>query len=178
MTLIETKTLGTAQLAIEFTSIPQTYTDLYFVLSLRSTHSALYDRLTLYFNGVKTGTSYQSRTLDGNGSAASSTSRTSQATASLESAIQGTSSTSNTFTSTTLYIPNYTSATNKSFSSDSVTENNGAGAGQSIVAGLWSNTAAITSVGFSYFDIYNLSIGSTISLYGITKGSDGIVTTS
>jgi hypothetical protein len=38
-----------------------------------------------------------------------------------------TSGTSNTFSSTEIYIPNYTSSNNKSVSVDSVTENNATG---------------------------------------------------
>jgi hypothetical protein len=43
---------------------------------------------------------------------------------------------------------------------------------------LWSSTAAITSLAFSDISAANYLAGSTISLYKITKGTDGIVTTS
>jgi hypothetical protein len=62
----------------------------------------------------------------------------------------------------------------KSFLMDSVTENNATEIRHYIQAGLWNNTAAINRI-----DIYRATIaGSTYSLYGIIKGSDGIVTVS
>jgi hypothetical protein len=85
--------------------------------------------------------------------------------------------TANTFGNIQIYFPNYAGSTNKSYSVDSVTENNETVAYQTILAGLWSNTAAITTATFTA-ESGNFAIGSTISLYKITKGSDGIVTTS
>jgi hypothetical protein len=60
---------------------------------------------------------------------------------------------------------------------DTVSENNATAAFQRIIAGLNNSTAAITSINF-FPSSGNFVAGSTISLYGITKGSDGIVTTS
>jgi hypothetical protein len=65
-----------------------------------------------------------------------------------------------------IYFPNYASATNKSFSIDSVTENNATLANQFLTAGLWSNTAAITSITLLAAS-GNLAYYSTASLYGI-----------
>jgi hypothetical protein len=88
--------------------------------------------------------------------------------------IPGTDTTSNTFSSTQVYIPNYAGSTNKSVSIDHVTENNATNAYFSgIVAGLWSNTAAITSVKILDQDGGSLVAGSTASIYGILKGSGG-----
>ena len=175
MQLIETKTLGTATTSIEFTSIPQDGTDLYIVCSLRQVNSAV-SSLNVSFNGVG-GTSYSDRTLEGNGSTVGSGNRTSQAVIRITGVI-GSGQTANTFSNIQYYIPNYSGSTNKSVSIDGVTENNATEAFQNIVAGLFSNTAAITSVLFTNGSGTNFVIGSTISLYKITKGSDGIVTTS
>ena len=173
MTLIETKTLGTAQAAIEFTSIPQTYTDLLVVCSLRHTGTG-FDNVAgsvLGLNGSSTGFSF--RWLFGTGSGAASGSGT--------TGFIGTSpsntATSNTFGNTQVYIPNYTGSTNKSYSVDAVAENNATLTYSSINAGLWSNTAAITSLSVTS-EATNLAIGSTISLYGILKGSSGGVVVS
>ena len=84
--------------------------------------------------------------------------------------------TANTFGNSVIYIANYAGSTYKSFSKDSITENNATAADQGVGAGLWSNTAAITSLSLTVTS--NMVAGSTFSLYGITKGSDGIVTTS
>jgi hypothetical protein len=166
MKLIETKTLGTAAASIEFTSIPQTFTDLVLKLSIRNDFSDT-QAFDLLVNGTQV-TSY--RNLVGTGSAtASNTNYLGLAPAS--------NSTSNTFGSNKFYIPNYRSAVSKSISVDSVTENNATAAFQTISAGLSAVTAAITSL---RIDSRSSSFvaGSTISLYGITAGSDGIVVVS
>jgi hypothetical protein len=85
--------------------------------------------------------------------------------------------TANIFGNTQLYIPNYTGSTNKTYSSDAVAENNATLTYSNILAGLWSNTAVISSLSITS-EATTFAIGSTISLYGVLKGSDGIVTTS
>jgi hypothetical protein len=90
----------------------------------------------------------------------------------------GSGSTSNTFSNLSVYIPNYTGSTAKGVSIDSVTENNGTNAFQVIAAHLTNSTSAVTSIGFFSTTSSSFLTGTTISLYGITKGSDGIVTTS
>lgn len=174
MTLIETKTLGTAAASIEFTSIPQDGTDLVFLISSRSATTDNFD-LALRFNGSTTG--YSNRQLQGNGSAVASAAPFSDRI--WLGYTNPSFYTSNTFGNSIAYIPNYTAAVNKSVSGDTVMENNATSAFQFITAGLWSNTAAITSVNVSIdFGTGNFAIGTTVSLYKITKGSDGIVTTS
>jgi hypothetical protein len=173
MKLIESKTLGTAQASIEFTSIPQDFTDLYVVFSARVTDVVTGPAGQILFNGSTS--SFSERSLEGTGSAASSFSTTQGFIGALNAA----NTTADTFTNISIYIPNYTGSTNKSFSVDGVTENNATGAFQTLVAGLWSNTAAITSITLRRGGgITNLLAGTTASLYGILKGSDGIVTTS
>ena len=174
MQLIETKTLGTAAASIEFTSIPQGFTDLVALCSLRSTRTAAaFDNGRIRFNGTTTG--YTERNLLGNGSSASSQTGSGNAFQFLLY-IADNGGTSNTFGNSLVYIPNYTGSTNKSVSVDSVGENNGTQSAQTIGAGLWSNTAAITSItflgGVNEFTA-DLVAGSTISLYGILKGSGG-----
>jgi hypothetical protein len=173
MKLIETKTLGTAAASIEFTSIPQTFTDLVVKISSRSDRAGSHVAgIRIDFNGLST--NFSTRSLFGDGSTATSNTDI-EGRAGLTTA---TSSTSNTFGNTELYIVNYAGATNKSVSVDSVTETNDSPGFQWLAATLWSNTSAITTVGLSPANSSNFIAGSTISLYGITKGSDGIVTTS
>jgi hypothetical protein len=168
--LIETRTLAVAAASIEFTAIPQDGTDLVLLSSWRHSGSTTDAGATLEFNGITTG--YSNRILFGNGSAASSFS---------ESRIlwlgNGGISTANTFGNNLAYIPNYTSSSNKSVSTDFVIENNATATGMGIGAGLWSDTAAITSLLITGLS-GNLVAGSMFSLYKITKGSDGIVTVS
>ena len=166
MKLIEPKTLASAAAAIEFTSIPQDATDLVVLVSARSSVSAA--DMYIAFN---TGGTYSVRYLLGSGSSASSGAQSNAQIGIV------TNATSNTFNSTQVYIPNYTSSSAKSFGVEDVSENNGTTAYQSLWAGLWTGTSAITSVLFS-LSSGNFAVDSTISLYKITKGSDGIVTTS
>jgi hypothetical protein len=58
----------------------------------------------------------------------------------------GTGTTANTFSSVEIYIPNYASSKAKSFSFDSVTENNATTALAMLGASFWSGTGAITNI--------------------------------
>jgi hypothetical protein len=144
---IATVTVGSGGAAnIEFTSIPATFTDLAVKTSLRTDGSSAngWQSIALTFNNSTS--SYSGILLIGRGdlSPASITS----ATSSIEFAAYSSdaAATANTFGSNEIYIPNYTSSNNKSVSSDVANENNAARALAGLVAGLWSNSAAITSV--------------------------------
>jgi hypothetical protein len=173
MKLIESKTLAATAAAIEFTSIPQTFTDLVLVISGRSDRALTVDGVGIRFNGDTTGGNYGGQRLFGDGSSAGA-----DTTYLGMPWLTGANATANTFGNATLYIPNYTGSTSKSFSIDGVSENNAAQAYQGIGAGLYTPTTAITEVRIASETANTLQIGSTISLYGILKGSDGIVTTS
>ena len=143
-TLISSVTVGGAGAAnIEFTSIPSTYTDLVVLTSLRDNTAAVGKDYKIEFNGVTT--SYSYRRIYGDGSAAySDTASTGQALT-----IDSANATASTFANCQIYIPNYASANYKSWSADTVSENNASGANSAyanLYAGLWSNTAAITSI--------------------------------
>jgi hypothetical protein len=167
MTLIATATLASDTNQIQFLSIPQTYTDLYLVSSLRSNRSNTADDALISFNAINT--SFTWRVLQGNGSSASSASGSNNRL----NVIGCDTTTSNTFTSVSTYIPNYTGSTNKSYSSDSAMENNSSTSYQELNAALWSNTAAITSITLNVSLGTAFKAGSTASLYGILKGSGG-----
>jgi hypothetical protein len=79
--------------------------------------------------------------------------------------VQGTGSTASIFTSTSLYIPNYAGSTNKSYSIDNTMENNATASYPFFVAGLWSQTTAITSITIT--NASNFAEFSSASLYGI-----------
>jgi hypothetical protein len=170
MKLIETKTLGAAAASIEFTSIPQDFTDLVVFFSGRSnTAGGSYTAHFLRFNGATTNLSMIR--LYGNGSVAG----TDTDTKIVLTTPRG-GSTANTFSSNSVYITDYAGSTAKSVSINQATENNAAEVLLDITAGLWSNTAAITTLTIVADSTFVL--GSTASLYGVLKGSDGIVTTS
>lgn len=160
---IASVTVGSGGAAtIDFTSIPATYTDLVLKLSSRTTYTSVSYRFgELQFNGSAVNLS--SRYLQGNGSTAASGNDTAiyfwnnTATA-----------TASTFDNIEIYIPNYAGSTNKSVSIDGVTENNSTAVLSHLVAGLWSNTAAITSIKLdpNSGDFVEFS---TATLYGISK---------
>jgi hypothetical protein len=145
--------------SIEFTSISGDYTDLYIVASLRDTSGNAGADIT--FNGVSA--NQTRRVLTGDGSATNSTTGTS-----IRPVIGYTSETANSFGSLNLFIPNYAGSNPKSVSSDSVTENNGTTAFQRIMAGLWNDTAAITSIEINTISGTFLQYSSA-TLYGIRK---------
>ena len=168
-TLIEAKTLGSAQASVEFTSIPQTYTDLLLKLSIRTAGTSA---VSYAFNGMtanNTTTGYSDVHLHGNGSSVGSFANAS-ATSYRQSIMSNNSSgTADTFASTEIYIPNYAGSTAKSISVDSVNENNATGAYAILSANLLSNTAAITSLQIFNLDADNLLANSTFYLYGISN---------
>jgi hypothetical protein len=167
MQLIAHQELASAAASITFSSIPADYTDLYVVFSLRNSVDT--GAGTIAFN---TGGTYTRRRLLGNGSAASSD------TPSADYLCGPLSFTASTFGNGSIYIPNYKSAAAKSYSSDSVNENNATSANQALIAGLWSGTDAITSLTLTPLSSGNWVQYSSATLYGITAGSDGIVAVS
>jgi len=178
MTLIETKTVGSGGSAsISFTSIPATYTDLKLVASIRTTQANIWSTTLVSFNGSSSNLSW--RRLIGDGSAPDSGS----GSTGLLDISNGASSTSNTFSNFEMYIPNYTSTSNaKSYSVDSVNENNGTTAYSSLLAGLWNpgTQAAITSIGLtpgsgSFVEFTSFSLYGISSVTSTPKATGGIV---
>ena len=160
-TLIASSTVGSGGAAnIDFTSIPATYTDLCLKLSIRTDKATLGDVWLLKLN--TSSADFTARWIEGNGASASSGSSI------LYGALVGSSATANTFNNTEIYFSNYAGNTNKSFSVDSVTENNATTAYQDLAAGLWSQTAAITGINISITS-NNLVQYSTAYLYGISN---------
>ena len=163
--LIASSTVGSggSTAAINFTSIPSTYTDLCLVASLRTTATLSdgWNDIRLTINGSNS--SITGKQLYGTGSAAASNSPT-------LGGIFGThaSMTSNTFSNASLYIPNYAGNTNKSFSVDSVTEQNATSALADLYAGLWSSTSVINAIGLETISAFFVQY-STAYLYGVSN---------
>ena len=161
-TLIQAITVGSGGAAnVEFTSIPSTYTDLTLNISARTSRTLTQDDFDISFNGSTSGLSY--RRLLGTGSAASSDSGSRIITG----YIAGDSSTASTFGNVSVYIPNYAGSANKSLSSDGVSETNATNVNMSMVANLWSNTAAITSIKLTPATSQTIQQHSTFYLYGV-----------
>lgn len=160
--LIQTITVSaSSQAAIEFTSIPQTYTDLYVVLSARGTTADLYSAVSMKFNSSAGDNSIYTQ---GNGVSTSAASFSG-----LFGFISAATASSNLFANGHAYIPNYTSSLNKTFSADVICDNNVSSGGtyQVFSAGYWANTAPITSIKFVNIFGGDFTQYSTASLYGI-----------
>lgn len=175
-TLISSTTV-TSGTTVSLTSIPQTYTDLLLLVSARSTYTgggAV--NMAMSFNS--NGSSYTGRSIQFYAASSVVGNSTTTVTyngitgALLRVMAVGVSpvTTVSTFGNSSIYIPNYTSSNYKSYSTDTVTEaNSTAGNGpQGILldAGLWSNTAAITSIDFG-LEVGDFVSPSTFYLYGI-----------
>ena len=143
-TFINSVTVGSGGAAnIDFTSIPQTYTDLVVRFSARYTGAGA-NTIRLTFNNNSS--NYNYRVVEGAGSSPTSFS-VSSAAYSYGGYVNGTSGTASTFSTNEIYIPNYAGSNNKSVSSDYILPNNSTSAVYIIMlAQLWANTSAITSV--------------------------------
>ena len=163
--LIQTTTVSAVggAASFEFLSIPQSYTDLRIVYSGRSATAAVGDDVYIRFNGLSTNLS--SLYFYGNGASVSSSNYGATAYVGY---IPAASATGSVFGNGSIYIPNYTAATNKSLSCDSVTENNGTTAWQFFNAAFWNSTSAITQINI-YSANGNFVQHSSASLYGISK---------
>jgi hypothetical protein len=163
MTLIASSTVSGATAAnMTFTSIPSTYTDLLLKISARIGDANTWSDFLVSFNG--TTTNYSDRFVYGAGA---STGTGTDTGAGLQTRTSTTANTANTFGNTEMYIPNYTGSNYKSASYDQVSENNATGAIAILTAGLWSNTAAITSITLTPISSNNFVQYSTAYLYGI-----------
>jgi len=169
-TLISSNTLTTTTSSVTFSSIPATYTDLKVVGSTRSSTS---DQTLLYRFNAST-SNYTSKYLGGTGTAAESASFTTLTAGAGgtwgrigNAGVNASTTTATTFSNWELYIQNYASANNKSSSFNSVTENNTTAAFAELDAPLWSDTTAITSVGFAVYNTGSFVQYSTFYLYGI-----------
>jgi hypothetical protein len=168
---IYTQTASGSAQTITFNNIPQGFTDLKVVFSIRSAISgSAQDYVQMRFNGVSSGSLYSDTRLEGTGSSAASARDTSGNEMYFAWAAPGANATANTFGNAEIYIPNYTSSNFKSVNMDYVNENN-ASAIQYIglTAGLFRSTSAITSMTIGMGNA-NFVSNSTISIYGITRG--------
>ena len=181
--LLERIQVGEAGAAsVTFNNIPQSgYTDLKIAISSRSTASGDF-RMYVYPKGLST--NLTSINLYATGSSAASNTYSNGA---IGFFVNANDQTASTFGNGEIYFPNYTSSNYKSFSVDGVTETNGTGAYSGLSAGLWSSTAAITSLTlqptsgsfmqYSTFSLYGLAaVGTTPVIAPYASGGDIIET--
>ena len=180
---IQTVKLTSNASSIEFTNIPQNYTDLMLYVSSRSSRNAgVGTSIYLKFNSSASGYTY--RYLYGQTTSAYSENQATTnnlTTRGFAGFTSNTNNTESTFGNTKIYIPNYAGSTNKTYSSDFVQENNSSTDNLlGMVAGLWSNTAAITSIEVTVYQAadFNILANSTVTLYGVggARASGGTIT--
>lgn len=161
MTLIEAVTVGSGGVSsINFTSIPQTYTDLLIQGSVRTSHAANWGAITFQINGSSSNQTVR-RMYGGDSTVAVDTTN-------LPIIITGSTATSSTFGMFDAYIHNYTGSQHKSMTIDSNNESNDSSNIYQVIAALnWADSSAITSISLTPntgpFVQY-----STVYLYGIT----------
>ena len=156
-TPIATTTLGSAQAAYTFSSIPSTYTDL---VLISSDVNAGADYAFIRFNS-DSGANYSGTLLDGSGSAASSGRLTNGSGSPFANGIY-IGQTVNAQNTRIINIMNYANTTTLK----TVLTRSSLTTFVSAYVGLWNNTAAITSITLTANGT-TFSTGSTFTLYGI-----------
>ena len=162
--LISSATVGSGGTAtMSFTSIPSTYTDLVLFVSARTNRAGdILDELYLTFNSNTSNYSWRRLLGENSASGDSGSSRT-------VILANASNSTANVLGNATVYIPNYAGSGNKPYSVDSVMEQNATNAARQLLAGLWSNSAAITQIDLTSSTSSNFVQYSTAYLYGISN---------
>lgn len=163
--LIASTTVGSGGASsIDFSSIPNTFTDLVVHLSGRSSRSNPTDTVFLKFNNTNstystirvysTGTSVGSDTgSTGNGLDVAT--------------LNGATSTSSFFSNQKIYIPSYTSSNKKTISYDGTSSNNSTtGNFLVLTSGQWSGTSTINQITLTP-DVGSFVQYSTAYLYGV-----------
>jgi hypothetical protein len=137
--------------------------------STRTDRAVFVEAIYLQFN-ASGGTAYSDRLLFSTGTAVMANTSSSQANINNAGITSGATATANTFGSGEIYIPNYLRSMNKTTSSEGISENNNStDAYMHVNTGLWSNTAAITSLKIVPVQGNSFVQYSTAYLYGISN---------
>lgn len=130
--------------SVTFSSIPQTYTDLYILCSARTNRTAYNtDRITANINAVNTNMTYQ----EVQGGAAFGTNAANDTTFGVGHATtDANSNPSDIFSSSSCYISGYTTANYKIGLMESCLMNTSTDGFMYITRSTWANSAAITSI--------------------------------
>lgn len=163
--LISSYTVGSGGVStVTFSSIPQFYTDLKLVASVRTDSNSINDGVILTINDSSNAI-YNYVRIVGNGSTITNAIVTGNTNLYVNFAANANVSTSNTFGNTEIYFLNYTSSSNKSINADAVVENNATTSYISTQAHLFEDTSPITKI--SYTPGTTILQYSSFYLYGI-----------
>lgn len=147
---------------IEFNSIPQTYNDLCILLSARDDRNLVTNGALISFNSSTS--SFTGRAIYTDGY---TNTGTFNSIPRYTGAYSATNATAGAFGNGMIYIPNYSGSSNKGFTAEGVSENNGSESYIAMSANLWSNTSAITSIVLTPSLATKFQEHSTATLYGI-----------
>lgn len=169
-TLIASTTVGSGgSSSIDFTSIPQTFTDLFIVMSARTVNQG-----NVRLNLNSSASSFSSRVVYSFATNAplsyTDTVGTSRATFSSDTP-------STNFGAMQFHLPNYRSGVSKPFSVDGFAASFNGGYIQ-LIGGVWANNAAITSLSLLPPSGDTFIQNTTAYLYGVLVGSGGATVTS
>ena len=160
---ISTVTVGSGGASsIVFSSIPQTYNDLIIKYSARN--DSANGTLLVKYNTDGTAGNYLYRQIFGDGSAAYNDTQSDL----FFGTVPRSTYTASTFGNGEIYIPNYSSSSQKSATTDSVSENNATTSIASLWAGKWTGTAPISNITLYLYTGAFVQYSSA-TLYGIRK---------
>lgn len=166
--LLNTTQLTSTASSVTFSSIPQSgYTDLKIVISARTSTNPYSEQFMYYgigFNEQGNYVNVSGRMFYGNGTATASLMAPTDFTA--IGYMPSSGATTSAFGVSEIVINNYTSSTNKPFSVDSASESVATASISSLFAGVWAQTAAITSITITP-RTGSWATSSTFSLYGL-----------
>jgi hypothetical protein len=173
MILIETRNIANNTSIVNFANIPQIYSDLLVKVSAYASNN----RRSMHFrlNGATSGYSYFTAVLEDGANKSYDQNAYFGGTSNFTFLYAGTFATGG---DSEIYIPNYRNSENKSiFAEFAQNSSSATGSVSGFVTGLLSNTAPVTSLSLFVSDA-DFAPNTTISLYGIESGTDGIVTIS
>ena len=166
--LIASQVLGSNTSSVTFSSIPQTYSDLIIKQSGRSDYASVLDNPTLQYNSDTTSTSSYIQIRGANSTVQSYKTQNNTYPNTDIGLLDAANNTASTFSSTEIYIPNYTLGSNTQSSVFSVSENNATtGYYISLQSALWRGTSAITTITFRTQYGTNFVTNSSFYLYGL-----------
>lgn len=162
---IASTTVGSGGAAsVDFNDIPQTYTDLLIKGCARTTQAGGAASHGFYFKINTATTNRTGRLLYSTGATLSYGSPVDP----YAGPVTGSSVTANYFSNNEVYINNYTSGNNKTYISEYHSPSADANYEAGLFIGMWSQTAAITSLSF-YPSAGSFVQYTTVSLYGILR---------
>jgi len=165
MVLIASQTFAGSTSDVEFTNIPQTYQDLFYVVNGRGTFAANQVLIQSYANN-DFASIYSTTRLDGDGANAQSSRQTGNAGFQF-GYIPSANGTAGAFGSITGNILNYSNSTTSKTSISRFADDRNGGGSTGVYISLYRSTAPITRLGIATYGVGNFVSGTTVTLYGI-----------